>query len=199
MQRARMVCGLGLTLASGLPVGGCLLTVDDDPEVCRSSHQQFVPSPLAKDDLTPPGATSVVEVRMEVDDPKAEASCTLGRFCYGAAIIAQFRATDDLTPADQLGFTVALLGAPPKGFELGPMPIRGSEGRFTYPLPAKAFSLEMDVRAVDLNNNVGPPTRFTVVQPAQGEAPSEPVSSTLWPTLVVLAGVFVGQRRRARR
>ena len=198
MQRMRMVCWFGLALASGLVGGGCLME-DHDLEVCRYSHKQFVPSPLAKDDLTAPSATSVVDVKVEVDDPKAEASCTLGQFCYGAVMRAKFRATDDLTPADQLGFTVVLLEAPPDGFELGPMPIRGGEGIFTYPLPAKAFSLEMEVRAVDLNNNVGPPTRFTVVQPAQGEAPSEPVSSTLWPTLVVLAGVFVGQRRRARR
>jgi hypothetical protein len=198
MHKTRVGWRFGFALAGLLSGGGCLAG-EDDPEVCRGSHQQFDPSPLAGD-VTPPSATAVVSIRAEIDDPEAEASCTFGgRFCYGGVVIVQFRATDDHTPAERLGFTVALLEAPPDGFELGPMPIKGSEGRFTYPLPSREFSLEMEVRAVDLNKNIGPPTRFTVVQPAQGAAPPEPLASTLWPMLVALAGVFTGRRRRARR
>ncbi len=102
-------------------------------------------------------------------------------------MVVRFQATDDMTPADRLGFVVRIISKP----------IGGSEGRFTYSLPAKAYSLELEVQAIDLDENLGPLTRFTVSQ-LEHEHSQAPLASMQWLGLVALAGVFGGRRRRRR-
>lgn len=164
------------------------------------THQQFIPDLATAGDVTPPSATTVDSIKASVVDDDPEASCGTSDYCIGAVLTVKFLATDDVTPADRIGFKVKILsGQPPEEFELGPMPVKGNQARFTYAFPSEAFSLDMEVRAIDLNENLGPPTLFTVSQPAQSERPREPLASKLWLGLIALAGVLGIRRRRSRR
>lgn len=197
-MRSKVLGVLGLALASALAASGCTFGEEERP-VCRATHPPFSPDADTPRDVTPPSATTVVNISRYIEDEESEASCTTGYssgYCLGGVLVVRFQATDDMTPADRLGFVVRIIsGTWPKDFSLGPNPIGGSEGRFTYSLPAKAYSLELEVQAIDLDENLGPPTRFTVSQP-EHEHSQAPLASMQWLGLVALAGVFGGRRRR---
>lgn len=202
-MRSKVLGVLGLALASALAASGCTFGGEEERPVCRWTHPPFILDQSTPDDVTPPSATTVVSISRGIveDDPESEASCTTGDtsgYCLGGVLIVQFQATDDMTPAHRLGFVVRIIsGTWPKDFSLGPRRIGGSVGRFTYSLPARAYSLELEVQAIDLNENLGPPTRFTVTQP-EHEHSQAPLASMQWLGLVALAGVLGGRRRRRR-
>lgn len=195
-MRSKVLGVLGLALASAFTASGCSY----EPELCRPINRRFVPDLSTAGDVTPPSATTIESIKWSSDDDdEVEASCDLvADTCHGVILSVRFQATDDITPAQRLGFKVKLIsGEPPEDFELGPMPIEGSEARFAYSLPASAFSMELEVQAIDLNENLGPPTRFTVSQPAHRHSQA-PLASMQWLGLVALAGVLGGRRRRRR-
>jgi len=200
-MRRKVLGVLGLALIGALAASSCLFDEEEQKPVCRSTHPRFVPDRSTPGDVTPPSATTVVRTSISTKDEEAEASCTTGdspNYCAGVVLAVRFQATDDMTPADRLGVMVRFIsGTKPDYISLGPMPIGGGVGLFTYALPAKAYSMELEVQAIDLNENLGPPTRFTITQPAIEPSPT-PLASMQWLGLVALAGGFAGRRRRRR-
>ncbi|NVB83251.1 MAG: hypothetical protein HOV81_33070 [Kofleriaceae bacterium] len=145
----------------GLALAAATLLVSRPSEACSPLYNfDHVTDPAYADDVTPPGAPYVAlrSVTRHGDNGGGGASCAgLSQIELGVA------ATDDRAPADQLGYQVTVLSpeSPVSGFgdrivkpQLGTLFMR-------FDFDAEPFDLDLEVRAVDLNGNVGEPTTYS--------------------------------------
>lgn len=121
------------------------------------------PDPAYAGDAVAPSAVMATSMVVFGDD---SVGCNSG--CGGAVAEIQLHveATDDQAPADELGYQLTVIdGLPPPGFE-APAQVRLSDyGYFILhfsPSFRGSFTFDLELRAVDLNGNVGPPTVITV-------------------------------------
>lgn len=89
----------------------------------------------------------------------------------GNYIAIQPTATDDQTPAARIGYRFAIAaGQPPQGLDLPATAVGNDYGAEMllpyYGAPGAPFSFDLEIRAVDLNGNVGPATVITISNPA---------------------------------
>jgi len=117
--------------------------------------------PTQASDSTPPSPPTV-----EGFTERKEGSDLEGMCGDSAALRLRVSATDDQTTPAQIGYEVTIVGGDrPLGFD------PESKGRITalsdrltygFDFDADSFSVDLEVRAVDGNGNVGPPTLITV-------------------------------------
>jgi hypothetical protein len=147
-----------LALAYPDPVGACSIVGNPDHQV----DQAYA------DDETPPGAvTASVLVRRFDQGGGGGCGGTAVSSCYDVAFVeVMVAASDDAAPADQLGYQVRVAsGQAPAGMTPPAGAIRATEqGVLVLPFSymESGFSFELEVRAVDLNGNLGPPTLVAV-------------------------------------
>lgn len=188
-----------LALADSRPASACSLLTNDD----------FQEDPAQAGDATPPGAvTGSAEVFRNEEEEGV--GCTQVAGCGDiAAIRLDVSATDNATPADRMGYLVTVVGGEPPaglvgesfgGIRSTPVTGYGGELIFYFDFNDRAgFQLDLEVRAVDLGGNLGPPTIFSVGEAAPDEGGCRTSGSATSGGLVLLAIAGVVLRRRARR
>ncbi len=119
-------------------------------------------------DATPPAAPTArfdVYYYDEDDGPGCGTSC--GGF--GTHISLYVGALDDRTPGDQMGYQLTVVGGqPPIGIDLPTRPLKtfGGELSLYFNGDDHSFTFDLEVRAIDLNGNIGPATVITITNPA---------------------------------
>jgi hypothetical protein len=87
-----------------------------------------------------------------------------------ASIHLELSATDDRAQPDLIGYEIRVIGGqPPVG--LDPMRdgrVQGSQLYFFFDYGAPGFTVDLEIRAVDLNGNLGPPVVVTVTDAEDG-------------------------------
>jgi hypothetical protein len=118
------------------------------------------------DDTTPPttvtASAEVVRIHSHDDGGCGGAHDSCGSYGYVAVIVA---ATDDRAASDQIGYQVRLVGgAAPQDMTIPAEAQRPADpGRLVFYFDvAAAIDMELEVRAVDLNGNLGPPSIVVV-------------------------------------
>ncbi|MBA3454905.1 MAG: hypothetical protein H0T42_17585 [Deltaproteobacteria bacterium] len=159
----RLLAIAALLVAPSIPrwSGACEPTPDNDGP--HALDPVFAADTVAPSAVT---ATSLIERADEGDGggcgtPK----CGGG----GTAVYLSVAATDDRTPKDRLGYRLTLAGGQlPSGLSLPTTPVLSSYGELRLRLPsdAGAFAFDLEIRAIDLNGNVGPATVIAVANPA---------------------------------
>jgi hypothetical protein len=119
-------------------------------------------------DMTASGAvTADFDLYFDPDDESPGCSSCGGDYSHIRFGVA---ASDDRTPADRLAYKFAISGGrPPNGIDLPFKPLFiGYDGGVQLRISRenRELGFEIEIRAVDLNGNVGPPTLLTVRKPA---------------------------------
>lgn len=187
-------CAAAALVARITPASACSLV---------GNSQHYVDAAFASD-TTPPGAvTATADIfRHEADDEGG--GCSQVASCGSYALITlQLDATDDAAPADRVGFEITVVeGTPPRDFNLPQEWVGGGEVYLYYSINHRTgYDLTLQIRAVDLNGNLGPPTLLNVKETAAEEAEPGGCSTMPAPSAVSLAFVsimFAARRRRRR-
>lgn len=156
-----------------------------------------VPSPHQKDpqhatDVTPPSATFVTTSRVESSD---------GGGCCGGArrwIELGLVASDDKTSADELGYKLTVVGGePPRNFpETQTLQYGGDRMPVSVDFEDAAFAFDLEIRAVDLNGNEGPPVVVEIAFQAESSGCSTSSELPVWAMFVIGALALAIRRRR---
>jgi len=160
----------------------CAAAAGVEPQVAEACS--FAPNathaldPMFSSDVTPPGAPDVTAIVRRWEYPST---------CFDIALIdVAVSAIDDAAPPERLGYRFRVAGGdPPDGLgipDAAIAPPRINSGRvllfFSYMDPAFAFELE--VRAVDLNGNEGPPTVVAIADPTKTtDTPSDGIDDPI--------------------
>ena len=163
--------------------------------------------PAQSTDHVAPGAVtaSAEVVRFDGGDDGGCAGMGGGGTCGDLAEVdLAVSAADDATSTDQLGYEVVLAsGTPPRGFALPTGAIVASQGELFLRYSSSdhdGFTIDLSVRARDLNGNLGPPTVVTVSEPGEsGCRTTHGGGAALWPLLAVFAWLLRPARARATR
>lgn len=189
MPRLALTALAALTLAP--PAHAC-------PPIDNPDH---VLDPGLRDDTVAPGAVTMRSI--EVSRSDGGGACTVD--CRGDLIILRPTATDDRTPADRLGYRLRLLGGElPRELGLPARPVRPQLGSdelwLLFDDDGAGFAFQLEVRAVDGNGNLGPPTVVDLVEvvPADGCATAG-ARGPAGLAVLALAGLAACRRRRPRR
>jgi hypothetical protein len=159
----------------------------------------------ANDHVAPSAVTASAEVvRFDGSDDGGCAAGGGGTCGDLAEIELAVSATDDATPADKVGYVVELAsGTPPRGFALPAGAILPAEDSLLLRFSADdhdGFTIDLSVRAIDLNGNLGPPTVITVSEPGEsGCRTARGGGALLWPLLAAFAWLVRPARARATR
>jgi len=158
----RHLAVLALLLAPSIPrpTGACSPLPEND-----GSH--VVDPAFAGDAVAPSAVTatfSVIHPSNEGSRGCAPIDCGPGVPHIDLDVVA----TDDRAPTDRLGYHLTVLsGEPPGGLSLPSGPVLTAYGDLLLRFAADAggFNFALEVRAVDLNGNVGPPSTITISDP----------------------------------
>ena len=158
---------------------GCLLLVDIAPRMAGAcspppANESHVLDPAHASDATPPGAVTVSDVTVYHDPPGDDdaGGCSNENECHYSPSRVNLvpRATDDATPAEKIGYQLRVVsGTAPEHIQIPEEAVRPLE--YTDSLELRffdhtdAFAFDLEVRAVDLNGNLGPPTIVRVEDP----------------------------------
>ncbi len=120
-------------------------------------------------DLVPPSAVTVVSA---VDRDPGDG----GGGCGGAAcsdksniVFLSLDATDDRAPVARLGYQLRVVaGQVPSGMTIPTTAVDAIDGdlRLWFPSDTRSIAFDLEIRAVDLNGNVGPATVIAISDPA---------------------------------
>lgn len=141
------------TVLAPRTAGACSLAGNDDHHL----------DPAHAGDTTPPSlATATADLAWHGDDGDSGGCGSTVSSCgsYGLLTVT-VAATDDAAPADELGYQLRVAaGVPPSGLDLPAQNVRAFSGEllvyFDYSSPG--FDFDLEIRAVDLNGNLGPPS-----------------------------------------
>ena len=165
-----------------------------DPQVADACS--FAPNetheldPAFTNDVTPPGAPTVTPKVHRWEYPSS---------CFDIGLLSvSVGATDDATPAERMGYRFRVLsGDPPDRLGISADAIRppvldGTEsvGLFFNYMDA-GFEFELEVRAVDLNGNEGPPTVVFIADPDENSNDGTGCSATRSSSSNALASLLV--------
>jgi hypothetical protein len=165
----------------------------------------YLPQPIQRDvahaeDQVPPSRVDVVaRVTHPEDEPDSEGCSRVKSSCpRHNYIMLALHATDDRTSGDRLGYHVRFLGgSAPRGLKVtdGPLVPEGSNLVLWFDIDDDGdFEIDLDVRAVDLNGNYGPPTVITVGY-SEGLGCQAAVGARTLPVCLALAWVLRRRRR----
>jgi MYXO-CTERM domain-containing protein len=185
---AAILTTLAITLAAK-PADACSLVTNDIHQV----------DPEQSGDTVPPGSTRVVTAKIsrEQDD---SSGCVAG--CGSRGVITlELDAEDAGTTPDRMGYLVTIVnGNAPAGFFVEEEPVTSFGGplHFYFDFEAPRVFVELEIRAVDLNGNVGLATLISLEELEQDDggcavAPSGALASL---GLVGFALAFALRRRR---
>lgn len=122
-------------------------------------------------DRVAPGQPDVAAA--EVQRQAESGGCGMAGCGNIASIRVDVTATDDRAAAEVIGYEVTVVGGePPAGLDLareGRVVAPGGELRFFFDYSAPGFSVDLELRAVDLNGNVGAPVVVTVTDRDDGD------------------------------
>ena len=125
--------------------------------------------PAHASDQTAPSMPEVVD--SEVLRTADSGGCVAAGCGDRASIHLELSATDDRAQPDLIGYEIRVVGGePPAG--LDPMRegrVQGSSLFFFFDYGAPGFTVDLEIRAVDLNGNLGPPRILTVSDAEHGE------------------------------
>lgn len=117
-------------------------------------------------DTTPPSVPTAEVIGVTRSEERS--GCGTMSSCGNSAIIAlAVSSTDDRATVAQIGYEITIVGGdPPRGFnpeERGRViPALDDTLVFDFAFDAGSFSMDLEIRAVDANGNVGEPTLVTV-------------------------------------
>ncbi len=118
-------------------------------------------------DTTPP---SSVTATAEIVRTEGGGGCASSCGGDAAAIELDLAATDDATTGSRLGYRFAVAsGQPPRGLWIPTETFDAPGGAFRLGFSVtehSAFSFELEIRAVDLNGNLGPASLITIANPS---------------------------------
>ena len=158
----RRLALLALILAPSIPrpTGACSALPDN-------AGEHAVDTAFATD-LVPP---SVVTVAMAVDrNPGSGSGGCGGAACSDRSnvVFLSVDATDDRAPSSQLGYQLTVVaGQVPSGMTIPTTAVGAIDGdlRLWFPSDTRAIAFDLEIRAVDLNGNLGPATVITISDP----------------------------------
>lgn len=190
MRSLRLVASsLGLlALATPRPVEACCAIAGDACGYGGYSLHEI--DPAQADDSTPPSAPTV-----DVDVTRYDQGCG----SRGLDLELTMQATDDRAPSDRIGFLVTIAS--------GDVPIEVEDGAivpygpviFSFSEEELPFEGSLEVRAIDLNGNIGAPTLVEVSSSAPSSrkrfASLRGASPLLTFGMIGLALVIAGRRR----
>jgi hypothetical protein len=162
-------------------------------------QEQMLDAAQADDHVAPAAAaTSFDIVRFDNDG-----GCGGGaeNSCSDTAIVAiAVTASDDRTPADKIGYQLTLVsGELPAGMTLPQGAVVPFDGKLNFVFRAEdrgGFTADLEVRARDLNGNLGPPTIVTISEAGDGGCRTSGASGLgLW---VLAAFAWLMRPARAR-
>ena len=188
-------CGVAALVAQVAPAGACSLA---------GNGQHYVDAAFASDTVAPGAVTASAEIFRHEDDGDGGGCGQYVASCGSYAVInLQLSATDDAAPADRLGFEITVVdGTPPRDFNLPQDWVSGGEVFLYYSITHRTgYDITLQIRAVDLNGNLGPPTLLNVKETAAEEEEPGGCSTVPAPSAVsmALASVLFAVRRRRRR
>jgi MYXO-CTERM domain-containing protein len=152
-------------------------------------------------DTTPPSAPAA-EVTGVFRSEDESSGCGNVASCGSiASIHLAVSATDDRAQPEQIGYEVTVVGGePPDGFDptLDPRVIPfGDELVFYFDFNSPSFSMDLEIRAVDANGNLGPPVVVTVEDQVDRSGGCATGSSNLVGFgMLAFATAFAMRRRR---
>ena len=159
MRHVAIAAILALTPSMPRLSGACSPVPESSPHVLDAAYAA---------DTTAPGAVTASAV---VEPPRSSdgGGCGATPLCGdgGPFLVVYAEATDDLTPVGRLGYRLEVVGGQaPAGFTLPTEALApdGSELRIRIATTAAPFSVEVAIRAVDLNGNEGPASVITIAQ-----------------------------------
>jgi len=164
MKHAAAILILALAPSLPRPSGACDLVPED-----YGPHD--LDPAFASDEVAP----GPVQVTYDVFHASREsAGCGVHDTCGTgeSTVHLVVSATDDRTPAEQLGYRFAIVGGQPPPHIRFPTGDRraGWGGELYWRFDGDyggAFSFDVEIRAVDLNGNVGPATVVTISDPGR--------------------------------
>jgi len=155
--------------------------------------------PAQANDTTPPSAVTVSAMLNRSPD---RSGCNEASSCGDLASIGiEVLASDNATPKERLGYELRLVGGePPRGFQLPtaavtPNAIDTLYFYYDY-ADHSGFSMDIEIRARDLNGNLGPPMVLTIEEEPEGGCEAEPAPALGIGMLVAFATVLRRRRRR---
>lgn len=188
MRSRLLVASLVAFLANAQPAEACC-AIAGGGACGYSGYAPHVTDPAQADDATPPSAPVV-----DVEITRYDQGCSSN----GLDLELAMQATDDRAPAERIGFLITVAS--------GDFSIEIEDGAivpygpvsFYFADDELPFEGELEVRAIDLNGNIGPPTIVEVSSSAHSS--SKRFASVPGPLLtyglVGLALVIACRRRR---
>jgi hypothetical protein len=153
-------------------------------------------------DTTAPSAVTTGVVQITREDDEDENGCGPIAGCGPTSTVRiEVAATDDATPVDRMGYQLRAIGGDmPEGFYVPPeaiVPIGTMSLYLHFSNHDKsAVDFDLEIRAVDLNGNLGPATVLHVSDPGEGGGCSS--RRTAPASLFVLLALASVLRRRRR-
>ncbi|HTL35732.1 MAG TPA: MYXO-CTERM sorting domain-containing protein [Kofleriaceae bacterium] len=178
------------------------LALPHPADACVPIDEEITPhevDPTQANDTTPPPAP---EATFSISKRERGGGCLSKTDCDGkyANIYVDVAGTDDATPPERLGYILTIAGGDlPHGiyqrFDDG-MPVFQPRGEFTYGFDYEEedFSFDLEVRTIDLNGNISPPTLLHIDM-HEGGGCSTTKQRSEWLLLPVL-GFLLRRRRR---
>ena len=188
-----------------------VLLVPNSSEACSPPEppKPFEKDPAASADLVAPPRPIVEHLGTQYFEAESEACTPSGSTCGPRPetwiATVSIRSTDNATPENKMAFEYQVVGGDlPKGLQLPTtptyLPSGGNVTSFDYQ-DARAFSVDIQVIAIDANGNRSEPTVFTLSQ--QGESgcsvPSRRHGATMGWFLVLGALILSVRSRRSKR
>jgi len=166
-------------------------------------QEQMLDAAQADDHVAPAAATASFDI-VRFDDDNGGCAGGAENSCSDTAIVAiAVSASDDRTPADQIGYQLALVsGELPAGMTLPQGAVVPFDGKLNFVFRAEdraGFTADLEVRARDQNGNLGPPTIVTISEAGDGGCRTSGASGLgLW-VLVAFAWLMRPARARVTR
>lgn len=191
-MRALPFLALVVLLDAPRPASACSL-IENDVHQLDTAH--------ASDTVAPSPVTASTDIHRSADTPGCAGVTSCGDI---ASIAITVEATDDAAPVDMLGYQLRVVsGDLPAGLGVPTDAVMSNGGDNLYLYfnygDRSGFSFDLEIRARDLNGNLGPATVITVSEPGEsgcsaGHAPLGH-ASMLGGALLALA-LVVRKRRR---
>ena len=188
---AVVAVAVAIALHAPRPASACSLA-ENQEQMLDSAHAT---------DITAPSVVTVSAMLYHSEDDGG--GCNEVSSCGDIASIGiTVMATDNATPTERLGYQIQLVGGePPRGFRLPTFavsPFSTDTLWFYYDASDHSgFSMDLEIRARDLNGNLGPPMVLSIEEEPAGGCRTEPAPALGLGTIAVLA-LVLRRRRRSR-
>ena len=148
-----------------------VVAVPKTADACSLVHNdQWVADPSHTADRTSPSMPEVADATVFRNSDGG--GCGMAGCGDRAGIELDVSATDDRAETDLIGYEVRVVGGQaPAGLDpISEGRVRGGSLLFYFDYGAPGFTVDLEIRAVDLNGNLGPPRIVTVsdAEPSAG-------------------------------